>query len=84
MWQAVAAAASHLPVAVTNLYELPASRLALEKKTAAASSGMDDDNPYTYQSWRQQRLDPAQAVANTPLVRVAGEMLSAQNFMGMD
>ena len=84
LWQAVAAAASHLPVAVTNLYELPASRLALEKKTAAASSGMDDDNPYTYQSWRQQRLDPAQAVANTPLVRVAGEMLSAQNFMGMD
>ena len=70
LWKAVAAAAAQQPVTGTNLLALPASKLALEKKQKDTPD-LDD----YFRQVSQERLSPAQAVGETPLVNLAGEMI---------
>ena len=81
LWNALAAANTHQLVENTNLFALPASRLALEqnKKSAPDRSfmGEDTEEVYTeiYNSRSGQAQSPARAVAQTPFVQMAGQMI---------
>jgi tetratricopeptide (TPR) repeat protein len=79
LWDAVAIAAARQPVVNTNLFTLTASKLALEKK-AKLTADESSENPYLSDYYFTQQYDrhptPAQAISETPFVRVAGEMLS--------
>ena len=80
LWHAVAAAAAQQPIVNTNLFALAASKLALAGKMKSAEKGDAfgrDYFPDYYSSRSAQRTSPAQAVSETPFVRIAGEMLSS-------
>ena len=81
LWQAVAVASAQQPVISTNLFELTASKAALEKKQKE-----QPDNNYHYSSYQYERdnqaLSPARAVGETPLVNMAGQMIFGNT--GMD
>jgi tetratricopeptide (TPR) repeat protein len=80
LWNAVSAAASHQLTPATDLLTLSASKSALEKK--ASSSGADSMQAQIMERMEAQRADmegqslsPARAVAGTPFVRAAGQMI---------
>ncbi|HEY4416301.1 MAG TPA: hypothetical protein VGO57_11470 [Verrucomicrobiae bacterium] len=83
LWHAVAAAASHQPPIITDLYPLPASKSALEKKSTSNSP-----EQLMRRQWQQQyetnnrATTPAKAIAQTPFVQLAGLML-LNNFDAM-
>jgi tetratricopeptide (TPR) repeat protein len=75
LWNAVAAAAAHQPATATNLLTLSASKLVIDKK--AADSSAQDMRMQTMERMETDRknLSPAQAVARTPFVQLAGQII---------
>ena len=70
LWHAVAAAVAQQPVVNTNLLTLPASKLAMEKKQKD-----QPDSFNRYSSYNDREFSPARAVAETPFVMLAGQMI---------
>jgi hypothetical protein len=73
LWNAVAAA-------VTNLLTLDASKSTLEKKADDSSSQSIRMQMMERMQQDRQNLSPARAVAQTPFVRLAGQMILSGNF----
>jgi len=80
---AVANAASHQIPPASNLFPLDASRSALEKKTTDSANQQLVQLQMMQQLRQQQEerenFSPSLAVAQTPFVRVAGEMIMNSN-----
>jgi len=74
LWNAMVVAAAQQPVVSTNLFELTASKAAMEKKKKEQTR-----SGFSYSSFSYTRTargySPAQAIGETPLVRLAGEMI---------
>lgn len=70
LWYAVAAAVAQQPVINTNLLTLPASKLTLEKKQKD-----QPDSFNRYSAYNDRGFSPARAVAETPFVMLAGQMI---------
>jgi tetratricopeptide (TPR) repeat protein len=74
LWDAVAAASKLQPTPSTNLFELTASKIALQNRARAA-----DPNTSTFMSADQQNqnqnLSPGQAIAQTPFIALAGQLI---------
>jgi len=74
LWDAVAVASQLQPPASTNLFELTASKIALQNKASAAGTSMpmpispDQEN-------QNQNLSPGQAIAQTPFAALAGQLI---------
>jgi hypothetical protein len=80
LWMAVADAASHQPPPATDLFTLDASKRAMEKKAEPTSrQQMMQFEMMQQMQGRSENLSPALAVAQTPFVRVAGEMILNNN-----
>ena len=83
LWEAIQNGESRRPAAQTALYPLAASKAAIEK---------DESGPKTRQQQQRQRMlemrmereetgnSPAQAIAQTPFVRVAAEMVAGDQL----
>lgn len=78
LWFAASTAATHQPPTVSNLYVLQASRDALAKGEKSSSRhremyfGASDE-------FRSEYNNPAHVLAQTPFIRVAGEMIFIYN-----
>jgi tetratricopeptide (TPR) repeat protein len=75
LWNAKATAASHQPAPATNLLALAASKIALDKR--ADNSGDQSVRMETMERMQEdhKNLSPARAVAQTPFVRLAAQMI---------
>jgi CheY-like chemotaxis protein len=84
LWTAVANAASHQPTPSSDLFPLDASRSALEKQGAESASAqrMIQFDVVEQMQSRRENLSPALAVAQTPFVRVAGQMVMNNSSEG--
>jgi tetratricopeptide (TPR) repeat protein len=80
LWNAVAAAVSHQSAPATNLLTLDASKVALEKKANDSSDQSMRMQMMERMQRDRQNLSPARAVAQTPFVRLAGQMILSGNF----
>ena len=77
LWEAIAIANSHRPLPTTNLLTLDASKIALEKKQAEPASArraFQFDMMIQMQAEREN-VSPSSAVAQTPFVHIAGQMI---------
>ncbi len=80
LWYAVAAANRQCPVAATNLFELTASKIAVEKKEAASSADEESQRIQAQMEQAEQNnKSPASAVAQNSFVQLASQM-----FLGQD
>jgi tetratricopeptide (TPR) repeat protein len=68
-WNAVAAAVAQQPAASTNLFALPASKLALGKKQK------EQPDNFSYSSYAEREFSPAGAIAQNPFIMLAGQMI---------
>jgi tetratricopeptide (TPR) repeat protein len=87
LWNAIQKGESRKPAAHTALYPLAASKAAMEKK---------ESEPKTREQQRRERMfemrmerewmvgSPAEAIAQTPFVRVAAEMLAGDQLADME
>ena len=87
LWNAIQKGESRKPAAHTALYPLAASKAAMEKK---------ESEPKTREQQRRERMfemrmerewmagSPAQAIAQTPFVRVAAEMVAGDQLADME
>jgi len=86
LWVAVDDAASHQPSSFAELFPLPASKSALEKKTTESPSTRQRTE-IEMMEWRQterENISPARAVGQTLFVRLAGEMILNNNDPGSE
>jgi tetratricopeptide (TPR) repeat protein len=83
LWNAAAVAEQFQPKPVTNLFPLTASRIEMEKKTDNFGERMQFME--MMQSRNEGRgLSPARAVAETPFVNLAGELMLNENLGSVD
>jgi tetratricopeptide (TPR) repeat protein len=77
LWTAVADAASHQPPRPTDLFTLDASKIAMEKKESVPATGQQMMQVEMMQQMQMQtqNLTPGAALAQTPFVRIASEMI---------
>jgi tetratricopeptide (TPR) repeat protein len=77
LWEAVADAISLRPPLATNLLTLDASKIALDKKQAGSASAQRAMQFEIIEQTRTERenVSPAFAIAQTPFVHIAGQMI---------
>jgi tetratricopeptide (TPR) repeat protein len=83
LWNAVTTAVSHQSAPATHLLVLDASKVALEKKADDSSDQSMRIQMMERMQRDRQNLSPARAVAQTPFIRLAGQMILSGNS-GMD
>ena len=79
LWSAVAAAAARQPAPATNLFTLTASKAALEKKKDKPDEQMGFNMQEAMQA-EGAALSPGRALAQTPFVRLAGQLIANGSF----
>jgi tetratricopeptide (TPR) repeat protein len=82
LWQSVASAVRHQTPQADDLFALAASKAALEKSEKGAASTRRAAQFEMMRQMREDRtrLTPASAVAQTPFIRIAGEMILNNEF----
>jgi tetratricopeptide (TPR) repeat protein len=84
LWDAVAVAVALQPKPASNLLPLPASQIALEKKVNGSNAQAAMQFQMMQSQVDDQSLSPAHAVAQTPYVMLAGELILGGESGGMD
>jgi tetratricopeptide (TPR) repeat protein len=79
LWNVVEAATRHRPVPVKVLFPLTASKAALEKKEATATANSNRMIWRSNQFTEDNALSPGRAIAQTPYVQLAGQMILSPN-----
>ena len=85
LWNAVAIADNHQPAAITTLYPLTASKAVQDNKLKNPANRFMAAQMLQQQSqWGNQATTPAGAVAQTPFVQLAGQMMLGNSGMTDD
>jgi tetratricopeptide (TPR) repeat protein len=79
LYDTVAAAVSHQTAPATNLFMLEASKVELEKKAGDSSGQAMRMQMMEQMQSEHENLSPARAVADTPFVRLSGQMILSGN-----
>lgn len=85
LWDVVNAAGSHRTSPATNLFILPASKAALEKKKSSSDQGVPSNWQEMMQFGNAQgAISPGAALAQTPFVRFAGQLIINEQYGVLD